>query len=77
MESTSICFGQVIPIVNDDGNFHVPFPTGQVPEEGKVLTRSKKTEGIEVPMAVLDVYKRQGNPQGNYWIKHQFPLQVL
>jgi pimeloyl-ACP methyl ester carboxylesterase len=34
----------------------VPFPTGQVPEEGKVLTRSKKTEGIEVPMAVFKRY---------------------
>ena len=26
------------------------FPEGQMPEEGKVLTLSKKTEGVEVPM---------------------------
>lgn len=28
----------------------IPFPRGQVPEEGKILTLSKKTEGIEVSM---------------------------
>lgn len=28
----------------------LPFPEGMVPEEGKVLTLSKKTEGIEIPM---------------------------
>ena len=28
----------------------MPFPEGQMPEEGKVLTLSKKTEGVEVPM---------------------------
>lgn len=28
-------------------------PEGQVPEEGKVLTLSRKTEGIEVPMDVF------------------------
>ena len=29
----------------------IPFPRGQVPEEGKILTLSKKTEGIEVSMS--------------------------
>lgn len=29
----------------------IPFPRGQVPEEGKILTLSKKTEGIEVYMS--------------------------
>ena len=29
----------------------IPFPMGQVPEEGKILTLSKKTEGIEVSMS--------------------------
>ncbi len=29
----------------------IPFPTGKVPPEGKVLTLSKKTEGIEIPMS--------------------------
>lgn len=28
----------------------IPFPIGKVPPEGKVLTLSKKTEGVEVPM---------------------------
>ena len=36
----------------------IPFPEGQVPEEGKVLTLSKKTEGIEVPMDVFMEYTR-------------------
>lgn len=29
----------------------IPFPKGKVPEEGKILTLSKKTEGIEVSMS--------------------------
>lgn len=29
----------------------IPFPTGKVPPEGKVLTLSRKTEGVEVPMS--------------------------
>ena len=29
----------------------IPLPRGQVPEEGKILTLSKKTEGIEVSMS--------------------------
>lgn len=32
---------------------NVPFPAGQMPEEGKVLTLSRKTEGVEVPMEVF------------------------
>lgn len=36
----------------------IPFPKGQVPEEGKILTLSKKTEGIEVPMIVFMEYTR-------------------
>ena len=29
---------------------NVPFPEGQMPDEGKVMTLSKKTESVEVPM---------------------------
>lgn len=36
----------------------IPFPVGQVPEEGRVLTLSKKTEGIEVPMDVFLEYTK-------------------
>ena len=36
----------------------IPFPEGKMPEEGKVLTLSKKTEGIEVPMDVFMEYTR-------------------
>ena len=36
----------------------IPFPEGQVPDEGKILTLSKKTEGIEVPMDVFMAYTR-------------------
>ena len=31
----------------------VPFPKGRMPEEGKVLTLSKETEGVEVPMDIF------------------------
>ena len=34
----------------------IPFPEGNMPEEAKVLTLSKKTEGIEVPMEVFLKY---------------------
>lgn len=37
-------------IVAYEPGTNVPFPEGQMPEEGKVLTLSKKTEGVEVPM---------------------------
>ncbi len=36
----------------------IPFPDGQVPEKGKILTLSKKTEGVEVPMNVFMEYTR-------------------
>ena len=32
---------------------NVSFPVGKMPDEGKVLTLSKKTEGVEVPMSVF------------------------
>ena len=34
-------------IVAFEPGTNVPFPAGQMPEEGKVLTLSKKTEGVE------------------------------
>ena len=45
-------------IVSYEPGGGIPFPEGQVPEEGKVLTLSKKTEGIEVPMDVFMAYTR-------------------
>ena len=36
----------------------VPFPEGQVPAEGKVLTLSQKREGIEVPMSDFMEYTK-------------------
>ena len=38
-------------IVSYEPGGGIPFPEGQVPEEGKILTLSKKTEGVEVPMS--------------------------
>ncbi|MGM9745936.1 MAG: alpha/beta fold hydrolase [Paludibacteraceae bacterium] len=38
-------------IVSYEPGGGIPFPKGQVPEEGKMLTLSKKTEGIEVTMS--------------------------
>ena len=35
-----------------------PFPEGQVPEEGKILTLSRKTEGVEVPMSDFMEYTK-------------------
>ena len=37
-------------IVSYEPGGGIPFPEGQVPEEGKILTLSKKTEGVEGPM---------------------------
>ncbi len=37
-------------IVSYEPGGEIPFPEGQVPPEGKVLTLSKKTEGVEIPM---------------------------
>ena len=45
-------------IVSYEPGGGIPFPEGQVPKEGKVLTLSKKTEGIEVPMDVFMAYTR-------------------
>ncbi|ADV43323.1 MAG: alpha/beta fold hydrolase [Bacteroides helcogenes] len=36
----------------------IPFPEGQVPEEGRILTLSKKMEGIEVPMSDFMKYTK-------------------
>lgn len=38
-------------IVSYEPGGGIPFPEGKVPEEGKILTLSKKTEGIEIPMS--------------------------
>ncbi len=40
-------------IVAFEPGTNVPFPAGEMPEEGKVLTLSRKTEGVEVPMRVF------------------------
>ena len=45
-------------IVSYEPGGGIPFPKGQVPDEGKILTLSKKTEGIEVPMDVFMEYTR-------------------
>ena len=45
-------------IVSYEPGGGIPFPEGQVPEEGKVLTLSKKTEGIEVPMSDFIKYTK-------------------
>ena len=34
------------------------YPKGQVPEEGKILTLSRKTEGVEVPMSDFMEYTK-------------------
>ncbi len=45
-------------IVSYEPGGSVPFPEGQVPPEGRVITLYKKTEGIEVPMSVFMEYTR-------------------
>lgn len=40
-------------IVAYEPGTNVPFLKGKMPEEGKVPTLSKKTEGVEVPMSVF------------------------
>lgn len=45
-------------IVSYEPGGGIPFPVGKVPEEGRVLTLSKKTEGIEVPMDVFLEYTK-------------------
>lgn len=36
----------------------VPFSEGQMPPEGHVVTLSKKTEGVEVPMSVFEKFTK-------------------
>lgn len=43
-------------IVSYEPGGGIPFPEGHVPEEGKILTLSRKTEGIEVPMSDFMAY---------------------
>jgi len=43
-------------IISYEPGGSVPFPEGQVPPEGRVLTLSKKMEGVEVPMSVFMKY---------------------
>ena len=45
-------------IVSYEPGGGIPFPEGQVPEAGRALTLSKKTEGIEVPMETFMEYTR-------------------
>lgn len=45
-------------IVSYEPGGGVPFPEGQVPEEGKILTLSGKTEGVEVPMSDFMEYTK-------------------
>ena len=37
---------------------NVPFPKGNVPPEAKILTLSKKTEGVEVPPEVFEKFAK-------------------
>lgn len=43
-------------IVSYEPGGGIPFPEGQVPEEGKILTLSKKREGIEEPIETFMEY---------------------
>lgn len=45
-------------IVSCEPGGGIPFPEGQVPEEGRILTLSRKTEGVEVPMEVFMEYTK-------------------
>ena len=45
-------------IVSYEPGGEIPFPEGLVPEEGMVLTLSKNTEGIEVPLSVFMEYTK-------------------
>lgn len=45
-------------IVSYEPGGGVPFPEGQVPEEGKILTLSRKTEGVEIPMSDFMEYTK-------------------
>ncbi len=43
-------------IISFEPGGQVPFPVGQVPEEGKHITRSNTSEGIEVPLDIFMKY---------------------
>lgn len=45
-------------IVSFEPGGSIPFPEGQVPEEGKVLTLSRKIEGVKVPMETFMEYTK-------------------
>ena len=45
-------------IVSYEPGGGIPFPEGQIPEEGNILTLSNKTEGIEVPEEVFMEYTK-------------------
>ncbi len=45
-------------IVSYEPGGGVPFPEGKIPPEGKVITLSNKTEGIEVPLSVFMEYTK-------------------
>lgn len=45
-------------IISYEPGGSVPFPEGQVPTEGQVITLSKNTEGMEVPMSVFIEYTK-------------------
>lgn len=45
-------------IVSYEPGGGIPFPEGNVPDEGKVITLSKKTEGIEVSMNTFMEYTK-------------------
>ena len=45
-------------IVSFEPGGNIPFPEGQVPEEGKVITLSGKTEALPVPMDVFMEYTK-------------------
>lgn len=45
-------------IVSYEPGGGIPFPKGQVPEDGKILTLSKKMEGVEVPISDFMKYTK-------------------
>lgn len=45
-------------IVSYEPGGSIPFPKGQMPPEAKILTLSKKTEGVEVPMSAFMEYAK-------------------
>ena len=45
-------------IVSYEPGGEVPFPEGQIPPDGQILTLSKKTEGIGIPMSDFMEYTK-------------------